>query len=71
MANFAQYVAKETTSNLWRNRVTTAAAVFTVMISLFLVGASLVLGLGASNATTAWEKGTLVSVFMQPSATAQ
>lgn len=71
MTTFSQYVVKETSSNLWRNRVTTAAAVFTVMISLFLVGASVVLGLGASNATSAWQKGTIVSVFMQPAATAQ
>ena len=71
MASFSQYVVKETTTNLWRNRVTTAAAVFTVMISLFLVGASLVLGQGASNAEIKWQQGTLVTVWMEPGASAQ
>ncbi len=71
MASFSQYVVKETTTNLWRNRVTTAAAIFTVMISLFLVGASLVLGQGASNAEIKWQQGTLVTVWMEPGASTQ
>jgi cell division transport system permease protein len=71
VASFSQYVVKETTTNLWRNRVTTVAAIFTVMVSLFLVGGSLILGQGASNAEIKWQQGTLVTVWMAPSATAQ
>ncbi len=71
MSNYAEYVVKETSSNLWRNRVTTIAAVVTVMISLFLVGASLVLRQGASNAEVQWHRGTQVRVWMSPAATPQ
>jgi len=41
------------------------------MVSLFLVGGSLILGQGASNAEIKWQQGTLVTVWMAPSATAQ
>ena len=68
MANYAEYVATETATNLWRNRVTTVAAVFTVMISLFLVGASLVLRQGAANAEVKWQEGVQVRVWMVPGA---
>jgi cell division transport system permease protein len=65
------YIARETTSNLWRNRLMTIAAVLTVAVSLTLVGASLLLRQGAANASGQWERGTQVTVFMQPKADAQ
>ena len=34
----ADYVVRETASNLWRNRLMTVAAVLTVAVSLALVG---------------------------------
>ena len=37
----ADYVARETATNLWRNRLMTIAAVLTVAVSLALVGAAL------------------------------
>ena len=37
------YVARETASNLWRNRLMTIAAILTVAVSLTLVGAALLL----------------------------
>jgi cell division transport system permease protein len=43
------YVARETASNLWRNRLMTIAAVLTVAVSLTLVGAALLLRQGAAN----------------------
>jgi cell division transport system permease protein len=42
------YVARETASNLWRNRLMTIAAVLTVAVSLALVGAALLLKQGAA-----------------------
>jgi len=62
------YVARETASNLWRNRLMTIAAVLTVAVSLTLVGAALLLRQGAANASGQWERGTQVTVWMQPSA---
>ena len=41
MAVSVDYVARETASNLWRNRLMTIAAVLTVAVSLTLVGAAL------------------------------
>ena len=43
------YVARETASNLWRNRLMTIAAVLTVAVSLTLVGAALLLRQGAAE----------------------
>ena len=48
------YVARETASNLWRNRLMTIAAVLTVAVSLSFVGASLLLRQGVAHATTKW-----------------
>ena len=47
------YVARETASNLWRNRLMTIAAILTVAVSLTLVGAALLLRQGAANASGA------------------
>jgi cell division transport system permease protein len=65
------YVARETASNLWRNRLMTIAAVLTVAVSLTLVGAALLLRQGSANATGALERGTQVTVWMEPAASTQ
>jgi cell division transport system permease protein len=65
------YVARETASNLWRNRLMTIAAVLTVAVSLTLVGAALLLRQGAANASGQWERGTQVTVWMNPTANKQ
>ena len=64
MSVFAEYAVRETASNLWRNRLMTIAAVMTVAISLTLVGASLLLRQGASNAEAQWQRNTEVIVWM-------
>ena len=65
------YVVRETASNLWRNRLMTIAAVLTVAVSLSLVGAALLLRQGSANATGTLERGTNVTVWMQPAASPQ
>ena len=65
------YVARETASNLWRNRLMTIAAVLTVAVSLTLVGAALLLRQGAANTSGQWERGTQVTVWMAPHANTQ
>src|SRR5580658_275429 len=65
------YVARETASNLWRNRLMTIAAVLTVAVSLTLVGAALLLRQGSANASGALERGTEVTVWMMPNANPQ
>jgi cell division transport system permease protein len=65
------YVVRETASNLWRNRLMTIAAVLTVAVSLSLVGAALLLRQGSANASGTLERGTQVTVWMQPDANAQ
>jgi cell division transport system permease protein len=64
----ADYVVRETATNLWRNRLMTIAAVLTVAVSLALVGAALLLKQGAANAEVEWQRGTQVTVWMQPTA---
>jgi cell division transport system permease protein len=64
----ADYVVRETASNLWRNRLMTIAAVLTVAVSLSLVGAALLLKQGAAKAEVEWQRGTEVTVFMVPHA---
>jgi len=68
MAVSVDYVVRETASNLWRNRLMTVAAILTVAVSLSLVGAALLLRQGAVNASGALERGTKVTVWMQPNA---
>ena len=71
MAVSVDYVVRETASNLWRNRLMTIAAVLTVAVSLSLVGAALLLRQGSANATGTLERGTQVTVWMQPTANQQ
>jgi cell division transport system permease protein len=66
-----EYVVRETGSNLWRNRLMTVAAVLTVAVSLSLVGAALLLRQGSANATGTLERGTRVTVWMNPDASSQ
>ncbi len=64
------YVARETASNLWRNRLMTIAAVLTVAVSLSLVGTALLLRQGVAHATTQWQHGVSVELFLKPSVSA-
>ena len=64
----AGYVAREASTNLWRNRLMTAAAVLTVAVSLALVGSALLLKQGATNATVKWQAGVNVIVWVDPGA---
>ncbi len=66
-----EYVARETASNLWRNRLMTVAAILTVAVSLSLVGAALLLRQGAANASGSWERGSQLQIFMKPDANPQ
>ncbi len=72
MAVSVEYVTRETATNLWRNRLMTVAAVLTVAVSLSLVGVSLLLRQGVAQATTQWQNGVNVLVFLdaQPAAPA-
>jgi cell division transport system permease protein len=71
MAVSVDYVVRETASNLWRNRLMTIAAILTVAVSLSLVGAALLLRQGSANATGTLERGTKVTVWMEPNASSQ
>ena len=71
MAVSVDYVVRETASNLWRNRLMTVAAILTVAVSLSLVGAALLLRQGSANATGTLERGTKVTVWMEPNANKQ
>jgi cell division transport system permease protein len=62
------YAVRETASNLSRNFTITLASVLTVVVSLALVGASLMLRQGVQNATRRWQGGIEFVVFMEPNA---
>jgi len=68
MAVSPGYVTKEAATNLWRNRLMTAAAILTVAVSLALVGSSLLLKQGASKATELWQNGVQTIVWVNPTA---
>ncbi|MEI7593215.1 MAG: permease-like cell division protein FtsX [Actinomycetes bacterium] len=63
------YVIRETSSNLARNFTITLASIMTVVVSLFLVGASLMLRQGVQNATKRWQGGIEFVVFLNSNAT--
>ncbi len=69
MALSLDYVVRETSTNLWRNRLMTIAAVLTVAVSLSLVGGALIIKQGASTATVRWKGGVGLAVFMRTGAT--
>lgn len=62
------YVARETASNLGRNLTITLASILTVFVSVFLVGASLMLRAGVQNATQRWQGGIEFVIFLKPDA---
>lgn len=62
------YAVRETASNLSRNFTITLASIMTVVVSLALVGASLMLRQGVQNATRRWQGGIEFVVFMKPNA---
>ena len=62
------YAIRETASNLSRNFTITLASIMTVVVSLALVGASLMLRQGVQNATRRWQGGIEFVVFMNPNA---
>jgi cell division transport system permease protein len=64
-----EYVTRETVSNLWRNRLMTIAAILTVAVSLSLVGSALLVRQSVAHATTRWQHGVNVLVFLDPSIT--
>jgi cell division transport system permease protein len=70
MRVYLRYAVKETFSNLWRNRMMTIAAVLTVAVSLSLVGAALLLKQSAAQASVQWQQGTRVTIWMNPTASA-
>lgn len=69
MALSVDYVARETASNLWRNRLMTIAAVLTVAVSLALVGAALLLKQGVATATLQWRGGVGLNIYLNPGVT--
>ena len=69
MSFSVDYVVKETASNLWRNRLMSLAAVLTIAVSLALVGSSLLIKQGVSVATSQWQGGTQLLIFLEPNAT--
>ena len=66
MAISADYVVRETLTNLRRNLLMTTAAILTVAVSLSLVGGALLLKQGVSKATLQWRGGVELSIFMNP-----
>ncbi len=64
------YAFRETGSNLRRNFTLTAASLITVVVSLTLVGVSLLIRQAVDNALVRWKGGVEFIVFMKPDATA-
>jgi cell division transport system permease protein len=65
------YVAKETASNLWRNRVMALAAILTVAVSLSLVGTALLLRQVVNRQIGEWSNNVSLQIFMNANATTQ
>jgi cell division transport system permease protein len=64
------YAFRETGSNLRRNFTLTAASLITVVVSLTLVGVSLLIRQAVDNALVRWKGGVEFIVFMKPDVTA-
>jgi cell division transport system permease protein len=64
----AGYVVRETTTNLWRNRMMTIAAVLTVAVSLSLVGTALLMRQAVNNELTQLNQNVDLQIFVQPTA---
>jgi len=66
MALNVDYVIRETGTNLLRNVGLTVASVLTVAIALILVGTSFVIRTGVDRATTQWQGGIELIIFLEP-----
>jgi cell division transport system permease protein len=66
----AGYVARETVTNLWRNRLMAIAAVLTVAVSLSLVGTALLMRQAVNNELVELNQNVDLQVFVQPNASA-
>ncbi|MCL5047751.1 MAG: ABC transporter permease [Firmicutes bacterium] len=64
----AEYVAKETFTNLWRNRLMALAAVLTVAVSLSLVGTALLLRQAVNRQIGAVANNVNLQIFVNPGA---
>jgi len=64
----AGYVARETATNLWRNRLMAIAAILTVAVSLSLVGTSLLMRQAVNNELVQLNQNVDLQVFVKPSA---
>lgn len=62
------YVARETATNLWRNRLMAIAAVLTVAVSLSLVGTALLMRQAVNNELVQLDQNVDLEVFVQPAA---
>ena len=71
MALSLEYVAKETATNLWRNRMMALAAILTVAVSLSLVGSSLLLRQAVNRQISVFGQNVSLEVFMNASASPQ
>jgi cell division transport system permease protein len=69
MAVSVRYVARETASNLFRNRMMALAAILTVAVSLALVGTALLLRQAVSNQVGQWRNNVGLEIFVQPDVT--
>lgn len=67
----ADYILRETESNLVRNLTLTFAAVLTVAVSLAMVAASYLIGAGINNSFLGLRSDVDLFVYMNPAATAE
>ncbi|HXZ82625.1 MAG TPA: permease-like cell division protein FtsX [Acidimicrobiales bacterium] len=69
MAVSLDYVARETATNLWRNRVMAIAAILTVAVSLSLVGTALLLRQAVKSQFAEWSNNVSLQIFVVATAT--
>jgi cell division transport system permease protein len=69
MAVSVEYVAKETATNLWRNRFMALAAILTVAVSLSLVGTALLLRQAVNRQIDYLSGNVSLQIFMDANAT--
>lgn len=65
MALKLDYVARETTTNLWRNVTLTIAAVVTIWVSLSLFGGAMLIRGGIDTLTLRWQDDVDAIVFLE------
>jgi cell division transport system permease protein len=69
MAARPGYLIKESISNLRRNVLMTATAILTIVVSLSIAGAALLLRQGMDNYAIQFRDGVELSIYMNPNAT--